>query len=73
MNNLKGLTLKDYYFINSQCRSIAKFDRHGVSDYELRIQIYMLGLYAFRKFHKAGLPKDFSRPSISRSISQSNK
>ena len=64
MNTSKGLTLKDYHFINSQCSSIAKCDRHGVADKELRHQLYVLGLYAFRKFHKAGLPDDITKPSL---------
>ena len=64
MTTTKGLTLKDYYFINSQCRSIAKCDRNGVADTELRHQIYVLGLYAFRKFHKASIPDDIAKPSL---------
>ena len=63
MNN-KGLTLKDQNFINSTCRSIAKCEKHGVKDRELRQQVYMLGLYTFRKYHKAGIPEDFSHPGL---------
>ena len=63
MNN-KGLTLKDQNFINSTCRSIAKCENHGVKDRELRQQVYMLGLYTFRKFHKAGIPADFRQPGL---------
>ncbi len=63
MNN-KGLTLKDQNFINSTCRSIAKCEKHGVKDRELRQQVYMLGLYAFRKYHKAGIPEDISHPGL---------
>tara|TARA_R100000152_G_C6770781_1_gene197070 strand:+ start:1151 stop:1366 length:216 start_codon:yes stop_codon:yes gene_type:complete len=63
--NQKGLTLKDQNFINSSCRSIAKCDKHGVDENELRRQIYILGLYAFRQYHKAGLPTDIRHPSLS--------
>ena len=60
----RGLTLKDQNFINSTCRSIAKCENYGVQDNELRQQIYMLGLYTFRQFHKAGKPIDFRHPGL---------
>ena len=60
----KGLTLKDHHFISSSCRSIAKCERHGVREQELRRQIYILGLYTFRSFHKAGLPSDIKHPRL---------
>ncbi len=47
MRTKTGLTSKDQNFINSTCRSIAKFDQHGVSELALRQQIYMLGLFTF--------------------------
>ena len=31
---------------------------------ELRHQIYMLGLYNYRQFHKVGISKDFKNPRI---------
>ena len=61
----KGLTLKDFNFINSSCRSIAKCENHGVKKEELRRQIYMLGLYTFRKYHEAAVPEDISDPRLS--------
>lgn len=64
MQQAKGLTLKDQNFINSTCRSIFKFEKHGVNDSELRQQIYMLGLYNYRQFHKVGLPEDIKNPRI---------
>ena len=64
MKTSKGLTIKDHNFINSTCRSIFKFEKHGVNDSELRHQIYMLGLYNYRKFHKVGISKDFKNPRI---------
>ena len=60
----KGLSLKDYNYINSSCRSIAKCENHGVKEKELRRQIYMLGLYIFRKYHKADMPEDFRDPRL---------
>ncbi len=60
----KGLTLKDQNFINSSCRSIAKCEKHGVKEAELRRQIYILGLYTFRSFHKAGIPSDIRHPRL---------
>ena len=65
MQQSKGLTLRDYNHINSTCRAIAKCERYGVQEQELRQQVYMLGLFTFRQFHKAGLPIDFSRPELS--------
>ena len=64
MKQAEGLTLGDQNFINSTCRSIFKFEKHGVNDSELRQQIYMLGLYNYRQFHKVGTPKDIRNPRI---------
>ena len=64
MKQEKGLTLSDQNFINSTCHSIFKFEQHGVNDSELRHQIYMLGLYNCRQFHKVGTPKDMRNPII---------
>ena len=60
----KDLTLKDQSWINSKCRSIAKLERHGVQERFLRQEVYMLGLYAFSQFHKAGLPEDAMHPGL---------
>ena len=65
MRTKTGLTSKDQNFINSTCRSIAKFDKHGISEIALRQQIYMLGLFTFRQFYKAGFPIDYKNPSLS--------
>ena len=64
MKQAKGLTLSDQNIINSTSRSIFKFEKHGVNDSELRQQIYMLGLYNYRQFHKVGTPKDIRNPRI---------
>ena len=64
MRTKTGLTARDQHFINSTCRSIAKFDKHGVSELALRQQIYMLGLFTFRQFYKAWLPSDYKNPSL---------
>lgn len=47
MASNKGLTLKDYNWINSKCRAIAKLERHGVQEKFLRNELYVLGVYAF--------------------------
>ena len=64
MRNQTGLTLKDQNFINSTCRNIHKLEKYGVNDKELRQRVYMLGLFTFRQFHKAGTPSDFLSPRI---------
>ena len=64
MRTKTGLTSRDQNFINSTCRSIAKFDKHGVSELALRQQIYMLGLFTFRQFYRAGFPSDYKNPSL---------
>ena len=51
---------------------IAKFDKHGVSELALRQQIYMLGLFTFRKFYKAGFPSDYKNPSLNNLVSVSH-
>ena len=58
MASKKGLTLKDFNWINSKCRSIAKMERHGIQETYLRNELYVLGVYAFRHFHNAGMPED---------------
>ena len=72
MRTKTGLTSRDQSFINSTCRSIAKFDKHGVSELALRQQIYMLGLFTFRKFYKAGFPTDYKNPSLTNLVSVSH-
>ena len=64
MHSNKGLTLKDQNWINTKCRSIARLEGHGVKEKFLRNEIYMLGVYAFRQFHKAGMPEDFLHPAL---------
>ena len=64
MLKAKGFTQKDQSFIQSRCRSIAKLDECGVEDKQLRQQLYMLGVYAYRQFHKAGLPQDMWSPRL---------
>ena len=72
MRTKTRLTTQDQKFINSTCRSIAKFDKHGVSELALRQQIYMLGLFTFRKFSKAGFPRDYKNPSLNNIVSVSH-
>jgi len=60
----KGLTLKDYNWINSKCRAIAKMERHGVNERYLRNELYVLGVFAFRRFHSNGMPEDLLNPSL---------
>ena len=64
MNN-KSLTTKDLEYILCSCRSIAKLEKHGVSEQQLKRQLYLLGVYAYRQFHKAGLPADLNHPLLS--------
>ena len=64
MASNKGLTLKDYNWINSKCRSIAKLEAHGVTDKFIRNELYVLGVFAFRQFHKAGMLEDMLHPSL---------
>ena len=64
MQSNNGLTVKDHRYIDNYCKSIAKCERHGVREKELRQQIYMLGLYTFRQFHHAGLPTDIKHPGL---------
>ena len=64
MASNKGLTLKDYNWINSKCRSIAKLEAHGIADKFIRNELYVLGVFAFRQFHSAGMPKDLLHPSL---------
>ena len=60
----KGLTLKDYNWINRKCRAIAKMERHGVNERYLRNELYVLGVFTFRHFHSTGMPEDLLHPSL---------
>ena len=64
MRNQKGLTLKDQNWINTKCRSIARLEGHGVKEKFIRNELYILGVFAFRQFHKAGMPEDFLHPAL---------
>lgn len=64
MTSNKGLTLKDYNWINSKCRAIAKMEQHGVKERYLRNELYVLGVFAFRHFHSAGMTQDLLHPSL---------
>ena len=64
MASNKGLTLKDYNWIKGKCRSIAKLEAHGVTDKFIRNELYILGVFAFRQFHKVGMPADILNPSL---------
>ena len=70
MQSNKGLTVKDHKYIDNYCKSIAKCERHGTREKELRQQIYMLGLYTFRQFHHAGLPADITHPGLNQQPKQ---
>ena len=64
MKQAKGLILSYPNFINSTHRSIFKLEKLLLNDSELSQQIYMLGLYNYRKFHKIDIPKDSRNPRI---------
>ena len=63
MASNQGLTPKDYNWINSKCRSIATMEKHGFSERDLRNELYILGVFAFRHFHNAGMQMDLLHPS----------
>ena len=64
MGSNQGLTPKDYNWINSKCRAIATMEKHGFSERDLRNELYVLGVFAFRHFHNAGMPMDLLHPSL---------
>ena len=72
MNN-KSLTTKDLEYILCSCRSIAKLEKHGVNEAQIKRQLYLLGVYAYRQFHKAGLPVDLNHPLLSAPVKVWNK
>lgn len=39
-------------------------EQHGVKERYLRNELYVLGVFAFRHFHSAGMPKDLLHPSL---------
>ena len=73
MNFSTGLTNKDKGWIDTKSRSIATLERYGLADNRLRREIYLLGLFAFRQFHKAGPPKDLMHPGLTDEHTNTNK
>ena len=59
-----NLTEKDIKWMACSARSIAKLDKSGVSEKELRRMLYQLGVYFYRNFHGVGLPVEMSHPSL---------
>ena len=39
-------------------------EKHGFSERDLRNELYVLGVFAFRHFHNAGMPMDLLHPSL---------
>ena len=39
-------------------------EQHGVKERYLRNELYVLGVFAFRHFHSAGMPQDLLHPSL---------
>ena len=64
MASNQGLSPKDYNWINSKCRAIATMEEHGFSERDLRNELYVLGVFAFRHFHNAGMPMNLLHPSL---------
>ena len=64
MNN-KSLTTKDLEYILCSCRSIAKLEKHGVNEAQIKRQLYLLGVYAYRQYNNVGLPADLNHPLLS--------
>lgn len=73
MNFSTGLTNKDKGWIDAKCRSIATLERYGLAENQLRREIYLLGLFAFRQFHKAGPPMDLMNPGLNHEHTTANK
>jgi hypothetical protein len=64
MNN-KSLTTKDLEYILCSCRSIARLEKHDVNEQQIKQMLYQLGVYAYRQYHKVGLPADLKHPLLS--------
>ena len=62
MNN--NLNDKDLRWLTCSCRTIAKLDKNGLEDKQLRRMIYQLGVYLYRQYQGAGLPADMNSPSL---------
>lgn len=39
-------------------------EKYGFSDRDLRNELYVLGVFAFRHFHNVGMPTDLLHPSL---------
>jgi hypothetical protein len=59
-----NLTDKDTKWLTCSANTIAKLDRNGLEEKELRRMIYQLGVFFYRNYHGVGLPADFTHPSL---------
>ena len=68
MRSNKSLTISDLNYISCAAKTIAKLEKSGVSEAQIKRQLYLLGTYVFRQYHKAGLPADLNHPLLSAPI-----
>ena len=60
----QGFTIEDEKHIRSTIKSLSKIE-DNISEKELRHQLYLIGVYAYRQFMKAGIPADVKHPALS--------
>ena len=59
----QGFTIEDEKHIRSRIKSLSKIEPN-ISEKELRHQIYLIGVYSYRQFMKAGIPVDVKHPAL---------
>lgn len=65
MNTTKQLTFKDIQNIHIMSRSVSQLEKIGVSEAEIKLMIYRIGVFAYRQYHSAGIPVSTEHPLLS--------
>ena len=60
----QGFTIEDEKHIRSTIKSLSKIES-SISEKELRHQLYLIGVFAYRQYMKAGIPVDVKHPALS--------
>ena len=46
-------------------RSVSQLEKIGVSEAEIKLMLYRIGVFAYRQYHSAGIPVSTDHPLLS--------
>lgn len=61
---MKGLTSKDMYYLTTLCKALERLEENGYEEEKLKSQLYRMGVYFYRQYHRAGVPQSFASPGV---------